>query len=233
VRIFRKRGMLITFSGIDGAGKSTQIQVMLRALQNAGHRPVYLWTRGGYTPGFELLKVLLRWLSRGHALPPRGRSAHRQKAFTNPLVRKAWLSLAVFDLLLVYAVYIRWLTFTGSAVVCDRYLWDTQIDFVLNFPMERVTHWPLWKLLTWLTPRPDASFLLLVPVAESVRRSGLKNEPFPDSADVLKQRLERYQELPRLVDIEILDGQASISDLAGRIWTRIDFALAAKTGKTA
>lgn len=44
------RGLLVVFSGLDGAGKSTQIAQLRRRLEHEGDRPSVIWTRGEYTP---------------------------------------------------------------------------------------------------------------------------------------------------------------------------------------
>jgi hypothetical protein len=127
-----KQGSLIVFSGMDGAGKSTQIELLLERLRREGRNPVYLWSRGGYTPLFEKLKSLLRRLP-GRAVPPSGHNPARAQAFGKGWVRRTWLVLALLDLLRVYGVQVRWLRRRGRPVVCDRYVWDTLIDFLLTF----------------------------------------------------------------------------------------------------
>ncbi len=52
------RGRFITFEGIDGAGKSTQIDVVARALREHGHDPVITREPGG-TPLGETLRELV------------------------------------------------------------------------------------------------------------------------------------------------------------------------------
>ena len=198
-----RRGKLIAFSGIDGAGKSTQIQLLLDDLRKRGKRPVYLWTRGGYTGPFNALKTLVRRII-GRKLPPSGRNDERAKAFKKKWARNLWLILAILDLMLVYGIYVRVNRTFGRVVIADRYLWDTWIDFRLNFSDVDIEQWVLWKILVWISPKPDAAFLLLVPVEESLRRSKLKNEPFPDSEDVLQRRLILYRELSHR--LHILDG---------------------------
>lgn len=198
------KGKFIAFSGIDGAGKSTQIDLILAAAANNGKKPVYFWSRGGYTGPFNFLKSCLRKLLGRKLLPP-GRNETRDKAFKKIWVRNLWLTLAIFDLLVVYGIYIRILRISGRYIIADRYLWDTWIDFQLNFPDAKVDQWILWKILTWFSPRPDASFMLVIPVAESLRRSTLKDEPFPDSKEVLSRRLEMYQELSIKHDYRIID----------------------------
>ena len=220
--------MLIAFSGLDGAGKSTQIELLMDHLRREGQNPVCVWTRGGYTPLFEGLKALLRRLP-GRTVPPSGSNPQRARAFGKGWVRRLWLVLALLDLLWVYGVQLRWRRWRGRIVICDRYLWDTLIDFRLNFAQERVERWWLWRLLAWAAPEPDAAFLLLAPVQVSVRRSDVKGEPFRDSPEVLAQRLAHYQSLAaEYGDWHILDGQRPIPDLAAEIWTLLDKKLGAK-----
>jgi dTMP kinase len=189
------RSLLVTFSGLDGAGKSTQIERVLAELRAQGLNPVYLWTRGGYTPVFSALKTLMRRATRGRMLPQAGPSEERSRALGRPAVRRAWLTLAILDLLWVFGLQVRWWQARGRPVVCDRYLWDTWIDFCLSFPGEDVERWRLWQTLVRLTPRPDAAFLIVLPVDESVRRLQLKREPYPTPPEVLVKRLARYEQL--------------------------------------
>ncbi len=209
-------GKLIAFSGIDGAGKSTQIQYLQKALKKKGERTVYLWTRGGYTGPFNSLKALLRRFM-GRRLPPPGRNQQRENVLNNKGVKTVWLSLAMLDLMLVYGIYVRLLKWMGRVVIADRYLWDTWIDFTLNFPGSDFDQWVLWKFLKLISPKPDHFFLLLIPVAESLRRSKLKDEPFPDSKEVLQQRLDYYYRFSESMGWHVIQCMQPIDDIAKEI----------------
>jgi thymidylate kinase len=185
--------MLIAFSGLDGAGKSTQIILLSKWLQKEGCRVAYAWARGGYTPGFEAIKRALRRLS-GRRLPPPGVSSDRQKTLSRPLVAKLWLTLAMLDLILYWGVYLRWLRLRGKVVICDRYLDDTRLDFRRNFPQIVFENFLLWGVLERITPKADVAFVLWIPVEESMQRSLAKNEPFPDDVATLKWRLAAYMD---------------------------------------
>ena len=185
---------LITLSGIDSAGKSTQIANLVKYLQERDEASIVLWSRGGYTDGFSALKTLLRRLRPG-LIPPPGQSEQREAALRQGRVRRLWLALALLDLLRVYGLNIRWWRLRGRTVICDRYLWDTLIDFRLNFPTENVEGRWLWRLLVRLASQPAVSFLLMIPVEESLRRSRAKDEPFPEPEEKRRQRYAQYQQL--------------------------------------
>ena len=212
------RGKLIVFSGLDGAGKSTQIEFLKERLIVEGQHPVYLWIRGGYTPIFNVLKSFLRRLSGKKALPPAGHSKQREQILANPRVRNLWLFVAMVDLLWLLGVQIRWLRWRGRIVICDRYLWDTLVDFRLNYPNDNIENGLMWRLLAGMTPKPNAAFLLLVPVDESVRRSDIKGEPYRDPPEVLAQRLAQYQALSSNGRWQVLDGRDPVSKLADKVW---------------
>jgi len=184
--------MLIAFSGLDGAGKSTQIELLKSYFEQSGKKVKLFWSRGGYTPGMQALKNVMRMYKSSKIPLDHGNSEQRNKSFSNPNVRKIWLSLAILDLILYYGIYLRFKSLVGVKVICDRYIFDTHIDFKLNFPHEDVEKWLLWKILLFTAPKPKRHFVLTIPVVESIRRSALKDEPFPDSKEVLELRLKDY-----------------------------------------
>ena len=210
--------MIIVFSGVDGAGKSTQIDLLTSFIKKSDLTVYSIWSRGGYTPGFEFFKKVLR-ATMGKKAIPSGKGSGREKAMSNSIVSRLWLMIAMLDLLILYAVIIRAKSFLGNVVICDRYLGDTFIDFSLNFPSSNFEKMWLWKLLVTISPKPDIGFLFTLPVEESIYRSKLKNEPFPDSKEVLVRRLEIYTASKLFNDSNWvkIDGFNTISATAGII----------------
>ena len=196
--------MLIALSGIDGAGKSTQIDLLIAHFQNKNEKVKFVWARGGYTPGFEFAKSLLR-KSRPNSIPTPGKSTERKQAFSKSYIRKTWLIIAILDLWFLYAIKCRIRSLLGTHIIFDRYAEDTLLDFQLNFPQEKVGDWWLWKFMKATIPSPDQHLVLLIPVEESLRRSKLKNEPFPDSEEVLSYRIAEYKKMAKGKSFVLID----------------------------
>jgi len=183
---------MIAFSGLDGAGKSTQILLLTDFYKSKKIKTQIFWSRGGYTPGIERVKGLLRRSNNSTIPKERGLSSKRDESFSNSFIRKTWLTLAILDLIYYYAIYIRIREFFGTIIICDRYLFDTSLDFKRNFPQENVNRWLIWRLLMGVATTPKKHFILTISVLESQYRSTLKDEPFPDSKETLKFRLDEY-----------------------------------------
>jgi thymidylate kinase len=194
------------FSGLDCSGKSTQIELLKKSFTEKGQKTIVFWSRGGYTPGFQKLKDIIRKFI-GKKLPKPGHTPQRDKALSNPFIRKVWLTIAMLDLIYYYSIYLRVNKLLNYNIICDRYLMDTNIDFKLTYPMEKTDKWFLWKVLKLSALKPDFHFVSTIPVSESVIRSKFKFEPYPDSPETLNLRLELYnEELNKAGKLNFIDG---------------------------
>ena len=220
-----RRGLIVTFSGLDGCGKSTQMDLLAAALADVSTRSGaaagfgetrQLWSRGGYTSGILAVKALARRLI-GRKAPKAGPSTGRDAAFQRPLVRDLWLVLAIVDLRRLYGVELRVRRAMGQVVLCDRYLWDTLADFEVNFPEVDVESWPLWRLLVAVTPGPDGAFFLDLDVATAEARAIAKNDPFPEPTSQRTKRHAVYERLIAAGRFQVLDALLPKEVIARRV----------------
>ena len=197
------KGVLITFSGTDGSGKSTQISILKKKLESEGYNCLIYWARGGYTKNFENLKKTIRLIFRRKNLKP-GKSEFRKRILENSFFAGIWLNLAILDLCILWIVILRIKLWSGNIIICDRFYDDTKLDFKINFPFFDLDKIFLWRILSLLRCRPKVSFLLYVSPEVTMKRSKLKNEPFPDDFETLELRLDNYLNSQEFKDEEYI-----------------------------
>ena len=212
---------LITLSGLDSAGKSTQIDKVINYLNLKKQKVRLVWSRGGYTPIFHRIKILLRKLN-PNSIPNPGESKRREKTFNKKWIRYIWIQLALIDMIFLYSIYFRILNVLGYIIIADRYIWDTFVDFKMKFRKDSFESYFLWKTLLVLLPKPDISFLIVIPVEVSLERSNKKNEPFSENLETRKNRIKIYE---KLIDKDkwniLVDGTRSIDEVWGEIKVKL------------
>ena len=209
--------MLITFSGVDSSGKSTQIDKLLHYNKLNGLKTKFIWSRGGYTKNFNKLKLILRKIFK-KKIPKPGNSAQRDKLFKIKFINRFWLILSILDLIYLYGFKFRFFSILGYLVIGDRYLWDTFVDFKIKFENYDFENGILWKILIFVTPKPEYAFVLFLSAEVSLHRSNLKNEPFSENLNTRKKRIKIYLDLINKGKWEYkLNGSRSISEVWGNI----------------
>ena len=92
-------------------------------------------------------------------------------------------------------IYSRYLRLRGYVVIQDRCHFDTFVDFKLRFKEDFESMAVLWKLITFMMPRPDVAFMIMVSPSKSVERSLLKRDKYADSIDHLRDRYSFYNQI--------------------------------------
>jgi thymidylate kinase len=189
--------VLITFSGLDGAGKSTLIEFLQSTLERGRQRVAVLHlnddvgvyavlrrmrdrARGGTPAPLEpgIPDPRSQKLQRPAARGMRGMASRLRTAVVwNKSLRRLLypIDLLVFQCYRTYLEKAR-----GCVLIMDRYFYDTLVD-VTNGQRN------LWsRLLERLTPRPTVPILLEITPEESFRRKG------EFSIDYLRRRADAY-----------------------------------------
>lgn len=180
---------MISFSGIDCGGKSTQIEKVKLALEAKGEKCRVIHSRGGYTPILEWIKTLIRSDKGGNA---QEHAQYREMVHGSPKKRKLLLWLSIFDLGIYYGVWFRLVELFGTRVLADRYFWDSLIDFRMKYTEFDFENWLAWKFARAIYLKPKHSVIYTIPAELSMYRSTLKDEPWPEPVEVRQDRIERY-----------------------------------------
>lgn len=187
---------IISFSGIDGAGKSTQIEGLLDYLRARGFAPtIYtFWDDVVVLPGFrENVSLSVFKGDRGIGSPDKP-IVRRDKNVTAWYVIAFRLALYLLDVCSLTMVVTKASTAEGGVVIFDRYIYDE----LANLPLK--SRWARFyiRLLLRLTPKPDLALLLDADPDAACQR---KPEYPPE---FVERNRESYLRLARLAGMTVL-----------------------------
>jgi thymidylate kinase len=148
----------VSFSGIDGAGKSTQIDALCGRLQQAGLRvriitfwdDVACFTGTRETAGHKLFKG-----DKGVGTPENPIN-RRDKNVRSRLMTGVRLCLYLADAISLRFTVRRALASDADFVICDRYAYDELVNLTLQRPLARMYA----RLIVKIVPQPDVSYFL-------------------------------------------------------------------------
>ena len=198
----KKKGFFITFEGIDGSGKSTQIQNLAKYLEEYGFDIIITREPGGSVGGEEIRNLLLqgevdRWSAETEIL-----------LFT--AARRDHLERVILPALQ-----------DGKIVICDRFTDSTRMYQGMRGPKLR-------DLVDKLTEEvincdPDLTIIIDIDPEISLRRAKSRKtaeERFEDfGVDLQKKMRSGFIDLSKEFSsrVEVVNGQQSVDELAREI----------------
>jgi dTMP kinase len=169
------RGFFITFEGLDGSGKTTQLRRLGAALTEQGQAVVTLRQPGGTALGDRIRSVLLD---------------SRSEAALGPIDPIAELTLMFADRAQAIAEVIEPALERGAIVLCDRFT-DSSEAYQgggRGLGSERVL---AMHSAVCGTLEPDLTVLLLPPLEAALRRARKRNARHVQTAGTDENRFER------------------------------------------
>lgn len=183
---------MYTFSGIDSSGKTTQIELLIKYCKENNIDVYKRWSKGRATPGVLWLKEVFR---KDKGMERVEMLEYREANWNNPKKKFLLLVASILDLWWFWGIYYRILNRKHEVFICDRYIWDTYIDFKTEFPEYDVDRWLIWKIAVTLAPKPKHSLMFFITAEESFRRDNEKGDQDRDELDQKKQKVEKYMKL--------------------------------------
>ena len=225
--------MLITFSGLDGAGKSTLIAWLAEALSAQYQKPVVVFHMNDHVGIYAYIRKIRNLLLGERAPEPHPLVVEEQRTERKPRTARATMRDALrymryriiwnstlrrliypIDLLVFFCYRTYNERIRGRVLIMDRYFYDTLVDVSTN----RRRPW-VARMLERITPTPTLPVYLDITPEESFARKG------EYSVQYLRRRQAAYQRVvswvPSYVIIPTSDLEASKTALREAVLERL------------
>jgi thymidylate kinase len=159
---------LVSFSGMDGAGKSTQIRALQSRIQQAGMRVLLITFWDDVARLTRIREVTGHTLFKGDkgVGTPAAPIVRRDKNVRSRLMTLVRLGLYFLDAVSLRIVIHKARRGPADLLICDRYIYDELANLGLRNPAIRL----YVRLITKLVPRPHIIYLLDADPAQAFAR---------------------------------------------------------------
>lgn len=191
-------GKIISLSGIDGAGKSTQVKLLLSYLKQRGKKVKNTQEAFGY----YLLKPLIGILRSATGSPSYG----PVKQNTGNIA-KSWFIVAFVDIWFGYIFKIRPMLKNYDYLIADRFYNDIWANLLYYGYLPTFAFGFFLKLL----PKSDVAFLFMVKPENGKKRS----DDFPLS--YFERQNEIYKSLTKYSSYYVIDANKPPQDIFNKV----------------
>lgn len=173
------RGYFITFEGLDGSGKTTQLRRLAAFLESEGHTITTLRQPGGTALGDRIRAILLD---------------SGAEATLGPIAPHAELALMFADRAQAIAEVIQPALDAGHIVLCDRFTDSSEAYQGAGRLLGSATVLELHHAVCGPL-QPDLTLLLLPPLASSLGRARRRNQKHLARLGTDENRFERESDI--------------------------------------
>lgn len=208
----RKKNMLVSFSGIDGTGKTTHINKLVNRFKDMMIPAQY--ARGLWSPKISYPLMGVIYLLKGW----RRKDYHKSR-----ILRKIWNYIVILDFIYIYLFKIKIHLLVGKTVFCDRYVYDLMATLMHDgLYNERAS-----KIMLKLFPQPDLAFMLDIPPEVSDLRKDDTQESLDgwrmeeDALEYLKVMRENFMNISKSLNIPIIDTTKELNDIHEKLFNKV------------
>jgi thymidylate kinase len=203
---FMRRRFLVSISGIDGSGKSSNTKALCENLRKKGFSVTRAWTGNKPILSYPFFAIV-RMLGYTHKLKLQGIVFFRREIQQNPALATLWPFFVVLDFVLRGIVSVVIPLRRGRVVVSDRYVYDVLAELIQEARIGKRTR----NILLNFFPRPDIAFLMDVTPELAWKRGLVPGKPREQPYYDMAERRRIYRDLARQNRMVILDGSRDVS----------------------
>jgi dTMP kinase len=207
------KGLLICFTGIDGAGKTTLSKELIKSLEKQDIDCKYVYARLNPFISRPIMSI-------GRLLFLSDREIASKNYVKHYIMKMAaikrysalssiYVKILLIDFLLQMLFKVKIPLKLGKNIVCDRYIYDTIITDIsvhMNYSVEKMVN--LINNLLQFIPKPNINFLLDVPEEVAYQRK----TDIP-SVEYLKEKRWIYLDVGKRCKMIIMDGCKPLEEL--------------------
>ena len=192
----------MTFSGLDGSGKSSQVDALREGLRKNGVPTVRAWTGQNpiFTPPFN---ALVRFLGLTHRKTIHGVVFFWRDLRRNSAIAKLWPIVQALDFVPRAVLSVGMPLLRGRVVISDRYVYDLVAELSDQELLGRKTRNVLLKML----PRPSIAFLMDVNEDIAWKRAAVPGRAREQPLYNLSRRRSVYQRLAKDFNLQVINGE--------------------------
>lgn len=223
INIRKQPGMLISFSGVDGSGKTTLAWSLSEILNFCELKNRYVWSRVGSASFLKPISFIYKKFIIDNNNKQRFKNKHEQskndKSFYqhSKVLRIIHLSLLIIEMILVYTFKVKLPLMLKRIVVCDRYIYDTFVDIMAKFNMNirEINGSVFVKIINHVSPKPDVAYVIQVPI-ENIY---LRREFSEDEKELISKQQLLYNNIASDYNLKeiIINGTEAVEDIKNKI----------------
>ncbi len=220
----RNKPFLISFSGIDGSGKTSYAKALEKAFQACCIETCYYWNKIGNPKMYRLFssvgKVLFRQDNSFKNIQNWSIKDKIDFFAKKSLIRYLWMYLNMITLWIEYLFKVKLPLLLRKVVICDRYIYDALVDIDTFSPLSNkdINKVAITKIFRILSPKPNIFFLCNTPPEVAVKR-----ERYPEaiqSIDVLNRKIRLYNQLSQKTNFVQIDSLYELPKIKSQIVNR-------------
>lgn len=197
---------IITFSGVDGSGKSSQLELFQKELENQGVQAAYF-----HAVHFSLPQAAKRLFARSLSKPGVAKAVTKSSGL-GVLLRKGVLLLDLFR----FRSYLKQLERSGvTHLISDRYFYDSLVNIAYLDGTSIDTAYA--RFAARFIPKPDRAFFLSVSPEAVMTR---EREP-EQGLQYLKDKQSLFEEAATLWGFVVIDANAPLDAVRAAVSERI------------